>query len=159
MKWTKDEAHNAVYVVLVGMLFAASHETSLIGWFYGSLLSIVGAFVLYAVVGVAVDTFCSLRKRGVELNPLAHLGLRGTKPYNAAYTALFKTVRHLEEQDDLRYFTYREVFSMSFYGPDDKRKGYEIRARNRAWNDIKPLLLEYSNGDARLPCYIGFIKR
>lgn len=160
MKWTVDEIAVCICALLLSLYYSWYNTAD---WFTFVCIAVVGTAVciaIYAVVRAFVSWFVALKEEGVEFNPLAHFGLRGTKPYKEAYTKLFLAVRQLEEQEDLRYFVNSDVFNMAFYGPDDKLKSYEIRARDRAWNDIKPLLREYAeNSDAIRRYYVGFLKR
>ena len=156
MKWTVDEIAVCICALLLGLYFSWYNTGD---WFTFLCIAVLCAAISIAIYGVVrafVSWFAALKADGVVLNPFVRLGLRGTKPYKEAYAALFKTIRQLEEDDDVRFFNYRNVRDMAGY--DGKRKNYEMLACFHAWNDIKPLLEPYSKEDASGTLFVGFIK-
>ncbi|QIG70172.1 hypothetical protein EVB87_072 [Rhizobium phage RHph_N28_1] len=156
-RWTKEDLHEAAFVVVVGIIFAITWTPTWYALPGVILFSIVCSFLLFALVGILTGFIHAFIGEDADFNPLSWLGIGG-KSYREAYAALFKAVRAYEDDADIRFFNRREVFIKAGYGVNDNRSFKDQRAAMHAWQAIKPLLVRYSPNDASLSLFTGFIK-
>ncbi|QXV74041.1 hypothetical protein [Rhizobium phage RHEph12] len=157
MKWTKEDLHEMLFVVVVGIIFAIIWAPTWYAFPGVILFSIIACFLLFAAVGIIAGFLYEIIGEDADFNPLSWLGIGG-KSYREAYAALFKAIRSLEDDPDKVFFNRREAFTKAGYGINDNRSMKEQRAIMHAWWAIKPLLVAYHQQDVLNTRFTGFVK-